>query len=64
MILLHYVKFLRLEEVLLKNMKNSHRMGGKMDPKWIGPYSVIERVSKGRYKLCSLSGKELKSFLQ
>ena len=50
--------FLRLEEVLLKKMKNTLRMGGKMDPMdW-----PLERVSKGRYKLCSLGGKELKSF--
>ena len=41
-------------------MKISHGMGGKMDPKWIGSDNVIERVSKGRYKLCSFS--ELKSF--
>ena len=47
-------------KVLLKNMKNSHRMGGKMDPKWLGPYTVKEKNSKGRYKLCAMSGKTLK----
>jgi len=33
-----------------------------MDPKWIGPYCIKERVSKGRYKLCSLNGMKLKNF--
>ncbi len=43
-------------KVLTKNMKNAHRMGGKMDPKWLGPYTVKEVVGKGRYKLCSKTG--------
>lgn len=48
-------------KVLLKNMKNSHRMGGKMDPKWLGPYTVKEKATtKGCYKLCSMTGKVLK----
>ena len=47
-------------KVLLKNMKNSHRMGGKMDPKWLGPYTVLEKVEKGRYKLRSSRGETLK----
>lgn len=41
-------------------MKNAHRMGGKMDPKWLGPYTVKERVGKGRYKLFSKTGEALK----
>lgn len=34
-----------------KVMKNTHRMGGKLDTKWTGPYEVIEKLSKGRYCL-------------
>jgi hypothetical protein len=41
-------------------MKNSHRMGGKMDPKWLGPYTVVEKLSKGRYCLKSAADKHLK----
>ena len=47
-------------KVLLKNVKTTHRMGGKMDFKWIGPYIVEERVSKGRYKISSMTGKVVK----
>lgn len=47
-------------KVLLKNMKNSHRMGGKLDPKWLGPYTVVEKVGKGRYRLCSKTGDTVK----
>lgn len=35
-------------------------MGGKMDPKWLGPYVIEEKVSKGRYKISSKTGKVLK----
>ena len=47
-------------KVLLRNMKNSHRMGGKMDEKWNGPYIVAEKLSKGRYQLRSQDGFVLK----
>ena len=46
--------------VLLKNMRNSHQMGGKLDEKWKRPYEVVESFSKGRYKLKSLKGCILK----
>ena len=46
--------------VLLKNMKNSHRMGGKLDSKWDGPYTIEEKLSKGRYRLRSKQGVVLK----
>ena len=32
-------------------MRNSHCMGGKLDEKWNGPYTVHAKLSKGRYKL-------------
>ena len=41
-------------------MKNSHRMGGKLDSKWDGPYTVNEKLSKGRYHLRSKHGVVLK----
>ena len=34
--------------VLLKNNKNNHRMGGKLEAKYIGPYEVVSLVSQGR----------------
>jgi hypothetical protein len=47
-------------QVLLKNMRNSHRMGGKLESKWDGPYTVDEKLSKGRYRLMSKQGVVLK----
>ena len=41
-------------------MKNSHRMGGKLDKKWDGPYTIEVKLSKGRYQLQSSSGVVLK----
>ena len=46
--------------VMLKNMVHSHRMGGKMDSVFKGPYTVEEIVGKGRYQLKSKDGKVLK----
>lgn len=48
--------------VLLKNNKNNHRMGGKLETKYIGPYEVVSLQGKGRAKLKNLStGKELRN---
>ena len=53
--------FKRGNLVLRRNMANSHRMGGKMDAKWHGPYEVEEITEKGLYRLkCMKSGKVLK----
>ena len=38
-------------KVLLKVMKNQHRMGGKLDDRWTGPHEVVEKLSKGCYCL-------------
>ena len=35
-------------------------MGGKLDKKWLGPYKVVESLSKGRYRLKSSDGSILK----
>ena len=44
------------DEVLVRNMKNTHRMGGKLDIRWTGPYEVVEDCGKMRYKLKSRKG--------
>ena len=41
-------------------MKNNHRMGGKLDRKWDGPYTIEAKLSKGMYQLRSSSGIVLK----
>lgn len=48
--------------VLMKNNKNNHRMGGKLEDKWIGPYEITKCLDKGRVKLKNLkSGNTLKN---
>lgn len=41
--------------VYIKNNRRIHRMGSKMEPRWIGPYMVIESLDKGRVKLKNIS---------
>ena len=54
-------KFQKGDVVLRKNMANSHRMGGKMDSRWLGPYKVEEITAKELHQLkCVKSGKLLK----
>lgn len=49
------------DEVLKQNLKNKHRMGGKLDAKWLGPYVISGVTDYGNYELrCSKSGKLLK----
>lgn len=49
------------EEVLKKNLKNKHRMGGKLDAKWLGPYIITGVSGHGNYILqCKQSGDLLK----
>ena len=43
------------DKVLLKVMKNTHRMGGKLDIRWTGPYEVVSDCGKMRYKLKSMT---------
>lgn len=33
--------------VLMKNNKNVHRMGGKLEDKWLGPYEIVSCLNKG-----------------
>lgn len=37
--------------VYIKNYKRIHRMGSKMEPLWIGPYTVSKVLNKGRVQL-------------
>lgn len=49
------------DKVLVKNMRNVDRKGGKMDTRWIGPYIIDSHIGKGRYKLLNeQSGQLLK----
>ena len=47
-------------KVLLENTAQLQRKGGKMDPRWLGPYVVHGYLGKGVYKLATPSGKILK----
>ena len=42
--------------MLLKFLRHSHGMGGKLDIKWNGPYIVKAKLIKWRYQLQSSSG--------
>ena len=44
-------KFSVGDKVLKKNLKNKHRMGGKLDSKWLGPYIITEVTGYGNYQL-------------
>ena len=48
-------------EVLLENTKQKQRKGGKLDPKWLGPYTVNRDLGKGVYELQNSHGKVLKT---
>lgn len=37
--------------VYIKNQRRIHRMGSKMEPRWVGPYTLVESLTKGRVKL-------------
>ena len=45
----------------MKNMHNVSRVGGKLDERWVGPYTVEEFLKKGVYRLENGSGKVLSS---
>ena len=38
-------------KVLKKDFTRKKRKGGKMDPKWLGPYTITQKLGKGFYKL-------------
>lgn len=39
--------------VLMLNSKKLSRKGSKLEPNWIGPYSIHEVLPKGTYRLCN-----------
>ena len=46
--------------MLVKNMRNLSRAGGKTDERWTGPYAIVNIHEKGLYRLRKLSdGKQL-----
>ncbi|KAJ8395716.1 hypothetical protein AAFF_G00029530 [Aldrovandia affinis] len=38
-------------KVYIKNSQRIHRLGSKLEPRWTGPYTVVESLSKGHVKL-------------
>ena len=50
------------DKVLVKNMKNESRKGGKLEPQFPGgPYTIAEDLGKGRYRLQDANSKNLKT---
>ena len=46
--------------MLVKNIRNLSRAGGKTDERWTGPYAIVNIHEKGLYRLRKLSdGKQL-----
>ena len=45
--------------VYIKNHRRIHRMGSKMEPRWIGPYRVVESLNKGRVKLKNIATEKI-----
>ena len=46
-------------QVLLENTAQKQRKGGKLEPMWMGPYTINRRIGKGLYEL-SRDGKVIK----
>ena len=47
-------------EVLLENTYQKQRKGGKMDPLWLGPYTIHKNLGKGLYELKNKEGNLVK----
>ena len=37
--------------VLKKDFRRKKRAGGKLDPSWLGPYTIVKAVARGLYSL-------------
>ena len=48
------------DKVLKENSRNQHRMGGKLDNRWTGPFIIHDDLGKGRFRLKTSAGKPLK----
>ena len=46
--------------VLLKNTMWKQRKGGKLEPLWLGPYTIHRDLGKGFYELSNQAGMVLK----
>ena len=44
------------DKVLKENTRNQHRLGGKLDKCWTGPFVIHEDLGKGRFRLKTLEG--------
>ena len=42
-------------QVLKKDFLSNKRKGGKLDPRWLGPYIITQKFSKGFYSLQSVA---------
>ncbi|GJR97250.1 hypothetical protein Tco_0269424 [Tanacetum coccineum] len=50
----------RLKDFVYRNNNASHAVaGGKLRPKWEGPYKVTEALGDGAYKLQTMDGTDL-----
>ena len=54
------------DKVLLHNRRQTTRKGGKLEPKWSGPYNISAVLPKGAYRLegrkCIVNGNRLKVY--
>ena len=55
------LKFKEGDVVLLRNMRNEARKGGKLQQPWSGPYTISKVLPKGLYRLRNQDGTELKT---
>ena len=46
--------------VLLENTMQKQRKGGKLEPLWLGPYTIHKDLGKGLYDLSNQAGMVLK----
>ena len=54
------LRFKEGDTVLLRNLRNEVRKGGKLERAWSGPYTISKVLPKGFYKLLNEGGIELK----
>ena len=55
------LQFQEGDVVLLRNMRNEARKGGKLERAWCGPYTISAVLPKGLYRLRNDDGTELKT---
>ena len=57
----HQPKVLKVGTVvLLENTMQKQRKGGKLEPLWLGPYTIHRDLGKGLYELANQAGMVLK----